>query len=79
MIKSDGDMNDDESMATELDILRTVRHRYILNCIEIFEAQKCIWSAALANPRHPSSPARTAPPAARLPVLCCATLCCAML
>ena len=39
----DGDMNDDESMATELDILRKIRHRYVLNCMEIFEEEKTIW------------------------------------
>ena len=35
VIKKNGDMNDDESMATELDILKMVHHRYILNCHEV--------------------------------------------
>lgn len=43
VIKKDDDMNDDESMATELEILKTVHHRYILNCHEIFETPQCIW------------------------------------
>lgn len=43
VIKKNGDMNDDESMATELDILKMVHHRYILNCHELFETPQCIW------------------------------------
>jgi len=43
VIKKDDDMNDDESMATELEILKVVHHRYILNCHEIFETPQCIW------------------------------------
>ena len=30
-------------MVTELDILRTVRHRHILNCLELFESRNVIW------------------------------------
>ena len=43
VIKRNDDINDDESMATELEILRTVRHRYILNCHELYESPQCIW------------------------------------
>jgi serine/threonine protein kinase len=43
VITKNGDMNDDESMATELDILKSVHHRYILNCLELFETPQCIW------------------------------------
>ena len=43
VIKKNGDMNDDESMATELEILKMVHHRYILNCKELFETPQCIW------------------------------------
>mmetsp|Transcript_68558 Transcript_68558/g.113932 ORF Transcript_68558/g.113932 Transcript_68558/m.113932 type:complete len:697 (+) Transcript_68558:79-2169(+) len=43
VIKRDDDMNDDDSMTTELEILRTVRHRYLLNCHELFEAPQQIW------------------------------------
>jgi serine/threonine protein kinase len=43
VIKKNGDMNDDESMATELEILKMVHHRYILNCHELFETPQCIW------------------------------------
>ena len=44
VIKRNDDINDDESMATELEILRTVRHRYILNCHELYESPQCIWA-----------------------------------
>eukprot|EP00493_Phyllostaurus_siculus_P020097 UN20419 len=30
-------------MQTELEILRSVRHRYILSCQELFESPQCIW------------------------------------
>jgi len=43
VIKRDDEMNDDDSMSTELEILRTVRHRYLLNCIELYESPHCIW------------------------------------
>ena len=43
VIKRDGDMNDEESMTTELEILKSVHHRYILNCHELFETPQCIW------------------------------------
>ena len=43
VIQRNDDMNDDESMATELEILKTVHHRYILNCLELFETPDCIW------------------------------------
>ena len=37
------DFNDDESMQMELDVLRHVRHKYILSCHEIFESADKIW------------------------------------
>jgi serine/threonine protein kinase len=43
VIKRNDDMNDEESMATELEILKSVHHRYILNCLELFETPQCIW------------------------------------
>ena len=43
VIKKNDDMNDDESMATELEILKNVHHRYILCCHELFETPQCIW------------------------------------
>ena len=43
VIKKDDDMNDDESMTTELEILKVVHHRYILNCHELFETDQCVW------------------------------------
>ena len=43
VIQRNDDMNDDESMATEFEILKTVHHRYILNCLELFETPDCIW------------------------------------
>lgn len=43
VIKKNDDMNDDESMATELDILKNVHHRYVLCCHELFETPQCIW------------------------------------
>lgn len=36
-------INDEESMRTELEILRMVQHSYILSCHEIFETPQCMW------------------------------------
>jgi len=43
VIKKDANMNDEESMATELEILRLVRHRFLLNCYELFESTEQLW------------------------------------
>jgi len=43
VIKKNDDMNDDESMRTELEILKMIHHRYILNCHELYETPQCVW------------------------------------
>jgi calcium-dependent protein kinase len=43
IIKKDGNMNDAESMATEIEIMKRVRHQHVVTLYEIFESASCMW------------------------------------
>jgi len=43
IIKKDGNMNDAESMATEIEIMKRVRHQHVVSLYEIFESSSCMW------------------------------------
>jgi hypothetical protein len=53
--EDDGGLNDSQSMVTELEILRTVRHRHVLNCLELFESKNVIWVVMEAPPPRGSA------------------------
>jgi serine/threonine protein kinase len=36
-------MNDAVSMATEIEIMKRVRHRHVVSLFELYESPKCIW------------------------------------
>ena len=43
VIKKDGGMNDADSMNTEIEIMKHVRHRHVVGLFELFESEKCMW------------------------------------
>jgi len=43
IIRKDGNMNDAASMATEIEIMKRVRHRHVVSMIELFESPTCLW------------------------------------
>ena len=43
IIQKDGDMNDAESMATEIEIMKRVRHPHIVTLYELYESSSCMW------------------------------------
>ena len=43
VIKKDGQMNDSESMNTEIEIMKRVRHENVVTLYELFESAKCMW------------------------------------
>lgn len=36
-------MNDAQSMTTEIEIMKRIRHRYIVSLYELFESAQCMW------------------------------------
>mmetsp|Transcript_3786 Transcript_3786/g.3936 ORF Transcript_3786/g.3936 Transcript_3786/m.3936 type:complete len:498 (+) Transcript_3786:209-1702(+) len=43
VVKKDGSMNDAQSMTTEIEIMKRIRHRHIVCLYELFETAKCMW------------------------------------
>jgi serine/threonine protein kinase len=43
IIKKNGSMNDSDSMATEIEIMKRVRHQNVVALYEIFESASCLW------------------------------------
>jgi serine/threonine protein kinase len=43
IIQKDGNMNDAESMATEIEIMKRVRHKHIVTLYELYESSSCMW------------------------------------
>lgn len=43
VIKKDDNMNDALSMATEIEIMKRVRHRHVVSLYELYESPKCLW------------------------------------
>ena len=42
-IKKDGGMNDADSMSTEIEIMKIVRHKNIVGMFELYESSSCMW------------------------------------
>ena len=36
-------MNDAQSMSTEIEIMKRIRHRHIVSMYELYETPKCLW------------------------------------
>jgi serine/threonine protein kinase len=43
VIKKDGSMNDAQSMTTEIEIMKRMRHRHVVSMYELFESSICMW------------------------------------
>lgn len=43
IVKKDGDMNDAQSMSTEIEIMKRIRHRNIVSMYELYETPACLW------------------------------------
>lgn len=43
VIKKDANMNDAQSMATEIEIMKRCRHQNIVSMFELYETPKCLW------------------------------------
>lgn len=43
IIRKDGNMNDASSMATEIEIMKRVRHRHVVSLVELYESPSCLW------------------------------------
>ena len=43
VIKKDGGMNDADSMNTEIEIMKHVRHRHVVSLFELYESSVCMW------------------------------------
>ena len=43
VIKKDGSMNDAQSMNTEIEIMKRIRHVHVVTLYELFESAQCMW------------------------------------
>ncbi len=43
VVHKDGGMNDAQSMATEIEIMKRLRHRHVVSMYELYESAKCLW------------------------------------
>lgn len=43
VVKKNSSMNDAQSMSTEIEIMKRVRHRNIVSMYELYETPKCLW------------------------------------
>jgi len=43
VVKKNANMNDAQSMSTEIEIMKRVRHRNIVSMYELYETPKCLW------------------------------------
>eukprot|EP01031_Cornospumella_fuschlensis_P027097 gene27097-32740_t len=43
VVKKNSNMNDMQSMSTEIEIMKRVRHRNIVSMYELYETPKCLW------------------------------------
>lgn len=43
VVNKDGNMNDAQSMGTEIEIMKRIRHRHVVSMYELFESPKCLW------------------------------------
>lgn len=43
VVKKNNSMNDAQSMSTEIEIMKRIRHRNIVSMYELYETPKCLW------------------------------------
>lgn len=43
IVKKDSNINDIQSMSTEIEILKRLNHRHLIKLNELYETPKCIW------------------------------------
>jgi len=43
VVKKNANMNDAQSMSTEIEIMKRIRHRNIVSTYELYETPKCLW------------------------------------
>ena len=43
VVKKNSSMNDAQSMSTEIEIMKRIRHRHIVSMYELYETPKCLW------------------------------------
>ena len=43
VILKDTKMNDAQSMSTEIEIMKRIRHRHVVAMYELFESPSCLW------------------------------------
>lgn len=43
VVKKNKSMNDAQSMSTEMEIMKRIRHRYVVSMYELYESPKCLW------------------------------------
>jgi serine/threonine protein kinase len=43
VVKKNSSMNDAQSMSTEIEIMKRIRHRNIISMYELYETPKCLW------------------------------------
>jgi len=43
VVKKNSNMNDAQSMSTEIEIMKRIRHRNIVSMYELYETPKCLW------------------------------------
>lgn len=43
VVKKNNSINDAQSMSTEIEIMKRIRHRHIVSMYELYETPKCLW------------------------------------
>lgn len=43
VVKKNANMNDAQSMSTEIEIMKRIRHRHVVSMYELYETPKCLW------------------------------------
>jgi serine/threonine protein kinase len=43
VVKKNSSMNDAQSMSTEIEIMKRIRHRNVVSMYELYETPKCLW------------------------------------
>lgn len=43
VVRKDAKMNDAQSMSTEIEIMKRIRHRHVVTMYELYETPKCLW------------------------------------
>jgi serine/threonine protein kinase len=43
IVKKNSNMNDAQSMSTEIEIMKRIRHRNVVSMYELYETPKCLW------------------------------------